>query len=204
MSVDRDVAAFDRRGASYERGWLATWHGQVVARSAEIATAAAPDARRVLDIGCGTGALLRVLADRLPSAVDLLGIDPAPGMIAAGRAVEGLDPRIQLGEAAAERMPHPDAAFDLVISTMSFDHWADQRAGILEAARVLKPGAPLVLVDLCARWLAPSAALQRRSRARTPRRLEQLLAQADLPSVRWERVYDLGPLRLVQSAIAHR
>ncbi len=86
---------------------------------------------------------------------------------------------------------------------MSFDHWADQGAGVLEAARVLRAGAPFVLVDLCARWLALTNAFNGRSRARTPHRVERLLAEADLLPVRWERVYDLGPARLVQSVIAH-
>jgi len=40
----------------------------------------------------------------------------------------------------AERLPWPAATFDLVVSTTSFDHWADQRAGLAECARVLAPG----------------------------------------------------------------
>jgi ubiquinone/menaquinone biosynthesis C-methylase UbiE len=39
----------------------------------------------VLDVGCGTGALLRTLADRLPAGVKLSGVDPAPAMLEVAR-----------------------------------------------------------------------------------------------------------------------
>lgn len=204
MERDRDVAAFDRRAVSYEYGWRAAWHARITARSADIATRVAPGARRILDVGCGTGALLRTLANRLPAAIELVGVDPAAGMIATGRAVPALDPRITLEQAAAERLPLPDAAFDLVVSVTSFDHWADQRVGISEVARVLAPGAPFILVELCARWLALTVTLGRRPRARTPHRVERLLAAADLQPLRWELVDGLGTLPLVQAVIARR
>jgi ubiquinone/menaquinone biosynthesis C-methylase UbiE len=109
MGRDRDVAAFDRRAASYEHGWLAAWHDRITARSADIATRAAPGAQRILDVGCGTGALLRTLADRLPAAIELVGVDPAVAMIAAGRSAPALDPRIHFGEAgpSGSRTPMP-------------------------------------------------------------------------------------------------
>jgi ubiquinone/menaquinone biosynthesis C-methylase UbiE len=204
MGRDRDVAAFDRRAVSYEHGWLAAWHDRITARSADIATRAAPGAQRILDVGCGTGALLRTLADRLSAATDLVGVDPAAGMITTGRSAPALDPRIKLYEAAAERLPHPDASFDLVVSVTSFDHWTDQGLGISEVARVLTPGAPFVLVDLCARWLGLTMALSRRPRARTPHRVEQLLAAADLRVLRWERVDSLGTLPLLQAVVVRR
>jgi ubiquinone/menaquinone biosynthesis C-methylase UbiE len=204
MQRDRDVATFDRRAASYERGRLAAWHDRITARSADIATRVAPGAQRILDVGCGTGALLRTLAARLPAAIDLVGVDPAAGMITTGRAAPALDPRITLEEAAAERLPLPDAVFDLVLTVTSFDHWADQRAGISEVARVLTAGAPFILVDLCARWLGLTVALSRRPRARTRHRVEQLLTEADLRPLQWERVDSLGTVPLVQAVVARR
>lgn len=49
--------------------------------------------------------------------------------------------RFQLG--AAAQLPYPDGTFDLVVTTTSFDHWADQRTGLHECARVLVPGGHL-------------------------------------------------------------
>ncbi len=201
MSRDRDVDSFDRRAGSYERDWRAGFHQMVVTRSAEVALDAAVDPRDLLDVGCGTGALLRIFAKRLPGAATLAGVDPAPAMIEQAAAQLGADHRVRLAVGVAERLPSGDASFDLVVSTVSFDHWANQPAGLAEVARVLRPGGRFVLVDLFATgWLRPVAALgRRRDRMRTAQELESMLAAARLRPLAWQRVYDLGRLPLVQA-----
>jgi ubiquinone/menaquinone biosynthesis C-methylase UbiE len=160
---DRDVGSFDRRAQSYERDWRSPFHAPVVAAVAQVALTALPDPAAVLDVGCGTGALLRILAGRLPAGVELAGVDPAPAMLEVGRAALAGHPRVWLARAVAERLPFRDAAFDLVVATVSFAHWADQPAGLAEIARVLRPGGRLVLADLVATgWLRPVTALGRR------------------------------------------
>jgi ubiquinone/menaquinone biosynthesis C-methylase UbiE len=108
---------------------------------------------------------------------------------------------VRLVAGVAERLPFDDTSFDLVVSTVSFDHWADQPAGLAEVARVLRPGGRFVLVDLFATgWLRPIAALgRRRDRMRTAQELESMLATARLRPLAWQRVYDLGRLPLVQA-----
>lgn len=135
--MDEEVARFDRRAHTYERGWRAEFHTRVVAATADLALRAVPQPFAVLDVGCGTGALLRTLASRLPPTVELAGVDPAPTMIGVARAALKDEPRIRLQQDAAERLPFADASFDLVVSTMSFHHWADQALGLREVARVL-------------------------------------------------------------------
>lgn len=202
VARDRDVAAFDRRAASYERDWAARWHRQVTERIAELVLAAAPTPVRALDVGCGTGALLRMLAARLPEAVEFVGVDAARGMVAAGRSLPDLDPRIELVQATAERLPFRAASFDLVVSTTSFDHWADQLRGLEECARTLGDDGRLVLADLFGRWLAPTTVLGRRGRTRTIRQASRLLAAAGFSVLGWQRLYNLGPIPLVQAVIA--
>jgi ubiquinone/menaquinone biosynthesis C-methylase UbiE len=167
VAQGNDVAAFDRRAGSYERGPLGEWHRLVVERTAEIALSALAAPGSVLDVGCGTALLLRLLAARLPRASVLQGVDPASAMIAMARGVGDLDPRVRLQEAAVEQLPFPDERFDLVVSSLSFDHWGDQGQGLREVARVLTPEGRLVLVDLFAGWLAVTTRIGR-ARARTP------------------------------------
>ena len=106
-------------------GPLGHWH-RLVAERTKIALQAVPAPRAVLDVGCGTGVLLRLLAERVRGQVPLLGVDPSPAMITAGQAVGDLDARVCLVEGAAEDLPFPDDRFDLVVSSVSIDHWADQ------------------------------------------------------------------------------
>jgi len=77
------------------------------------------------------------------------------------------DGRLRFLIGAAEQLPAPDGAFDLVLSTTSFDHWRDQLAGLTECARVLAPGGHLVLTDLFSAWLWPTLLTSRRGKART-------------------------------------
>ncbi len=188
VTRDRDVQAFDDRSAGYEGGYLGRLHQEIVTRTADLALARYPDPDRVLDVGCGTGLLLRELAGRLPAAGSLAGLDPAAGMIEQARA-RSADPRLTFTQGVAERLPFGDAAFDLLITTTSFDHWADQRAGLAECHRVLAPGGLFVLTDQCSTWLLPTLAGSRRDRARTPLRATRLLAAAGFRSLRWHRLY---------------
>lgn len=188
MTADRDVGAFERRAPGYEAGPLGRMHREIADRTAALAMRCAPGARRVLDVGCGTGYLLRGLASRLPGAESLEGIDPAPAMIEAARAA-ATDGRLSFAEGVAERLPGDDDSFDLVVITTSFDHWRDQRAGLRQCARVLRPGGTLVLCDLFSPWLAPTLVGRRAGKARTPRRATVLVVDAGFTGPRWHPVY---------------
>jgi SAM-dependent methyltransferase len=89
---------------------------------------------RVLDVGCGGGDLLVYFDGR---GLLTAGVDPAPGMVAYARSrLPGAD--IQLG--GTDRLPWPDATFDLVTSVNALQ-FADDTAEVLaELARVAVPG----------------------------------------------------------------
>jgi ubiquinone/menaquinone biosynthesis C-methylase UbiE len=184
----RDLAAFDERAATYDQGRHAQLHHEISTRTAALAAATVAAPGRVLDVGCGTGYLLRLLATWYPRAIELVGVDPAPTMVEVAEATPH-DARLGFAVAVAERLPHPDGAFDLVVSTTSFDHWSDQRAGLAECSRVMKPGGRLVLVDQFSLLLAPTMLFSRRGKARTQRQATRLLADAGFSSPKWHDLY---------------
>ncbi len=101
------------------------------------------DARRVLDLGCGAGGLLRALARR---GFAVSGADPQPAMIArAGAACPGA----YLVPAGAEDLPFADASADAAIFLNALHHVpaAHMDRAVAEAARCIRPGGRLVVVE---------------------------------------------------------
>ncbi len=143
---DNDVGRFGRWAPTYEKSSMQRWlFGPAHARMLDLLTAYGPatSPRRVLDVGCGTGRLLRAAGARWPGA-DLVGVDAAAGMVEEARR---LNPGARFENAAAESLPFPDGSADLVLSSISFHHWADQAKGVREIARLLEPGGWFCLAD---------------------------------------------------------
>jgi ubiquinone/menaquinone biosynthesis C-methylase UbiE len=128
----------------------------------------------VLDVGCGTGKLLRRAKIFWPEA-QLIGIDPANGMI---EMAKHLTPNATFSTGMAEALPLQDASVDLALSTTSFHHWQDQAAGIREIARVLRPGGYFILVD--ASFPGWFVRVFRPKRFHSPAQLRTLFIQAGL------------------------
>jgi ubiquinone/menaquinone biosynthesis C-methylase UbiE len=193
------VQAFHDRADTYEDGWRGRMHHDIATRTVDLVLESDGAPRHVLDVGCGTGLLLRLLAPRLSQAHTLVGIDAAPGMIAVANSMAN-DPRLRFSEGRAESLPYPDESFDLVVSTTSFDHWEDQRVGLRECARVLAVHGHLVLSDLFSPLLVPTLLLGRRDRARTKHRTETLLRAAGFRAMEWHSPYNL----IIGSVVAGR
>jgi ubiquinone/menaquinone biosynthesis C-methylase UbiE len=105
---------------------------------------------RVLDVGCGTGALLDQLSRSYPQA-RLTGVDPVPEMLAVARTRLSAD--VDLREGWAERLPFPDESFDVVVSCNMFHYIRKPIAALQEMGRVLRSGGELVITDWCDDYL---------------------------------------------------
>ena len=87
--------------------------------------------------------------------------------------------------AVAERLPFANDSFDLVISTTTFDRWADQQRGLGECAHVLQVGGPLVLTDLFSAILWPTMLLGHRGKAPAVGAAEPLLRAVGFCTRTW-------------------
>jgi ubiquinone/menaquinone biosynthesis C-methylase UbiE len=105
---------------------------------------------KVLEVGCGTGAVSIVAKERVGASGQVHGIDPAPQMIAAARnKVARRELAIDFQVGLIEQLAFPDDSFDVVLSSLMMHHLpADlKRQGLAEIARILKPGGRLLIVD---------------------------------------------------------
>jgi SAM-dependent methyltransferase len=145
--VDGGGPGFDAWAPTYEHSILQpTLYEPAQHAVLELARQLAPQPRRVLDVGCGTGRLLRHARRHYPSAM-LVGVDISTTMVAVAASTApqlGIHPLC----AAAERLPFAGMRFDVVLVTMSLRHWNDLEAGVEQAQRVLTGGGVLVIADV--------------------------------------------------------
>ncbi len=103
-------------------------------------------AERVLDVACGTGQLLELLAVRFDFP-DLAGIDRVPAMLEVAR--QRLGSRATLHEGEARQLPFENASFQLVTSTNALHYFPDADATLREIRRVISPDGNLIITDWC-------------------------------------------------------
>ena len=167
---DRAAAEYDRRWARYNQASLEI----IPAWSVE------DDFGRVLDVGCGTGNLLRHLAQRGVAIREYVGVDLSPEMLRAARAKPApADLRTGWMAADAATLPLGDASFDTVVTASALHYWDDAVAGLAEIRRVLRPDGHLLLVD----WL------------RDPLPMRLLNAWMRIARVEYRRMYSRAELR---------
>jgi len=147
--------------------------------------------RRVLDVGCGTGALAAALAERANAKV--WGVEPSEEMRAVARM--RLPRSIGVRAGSAEELPFRDGWFDGVTFSLVI-HLVDREAAFAEAARVLAPGGRIVIVTFAPEhfdtyWAAkffPSIPAIDRARFPTEQELAAELGAAGFEALQSERL----------------
>ena len=126
-------SSFAVSGASYDR-FMGRYSARLAPAFADFAGIDGP--MRVLDVGCGPGALTTVLAARA-GLEGLSAVDPAEGFVEVCRTrVPGAD--VQVG--AAESLPFADGSFDAALSQLVVSFMRDAAAGVGEMRRVVRTG----------------------------------------------------------------
>lgn len=192
MSDDTAVAIrqrFDARAPEYDQHEM---HRALADAVAAFAGAGAASAESVLDVGTGTGLVLRALRSAGHRG-RMTGIDLSPGMLAVARAAL---PDADLLEADAAHLPLPDLSVDLITCVTVLHLIPDAPAAVAEWARVLRPGGRAITATFAAVDPTQHGGVEHgggsaaphadHDRFRTPALVGELLAGAGLSSRRHE------------------
>src|SRR5512132_789927 len=156
----RDLAArLERRAKATD---------EIAARDAYLGLLDIAAGERVLDVGCGSGAVTREIARRVGSHGLAVGLDPSPELLSVARELAqetGSGDHVEFREGNALRLPFPDRSFDAVVCATVLSHVPRGEAAIPELVRVLRSGGRLGVFDLDTDMTAfthPDRALTRR------------------------------------------
>ncbi len=105
-----------------------------------LAAADVDEGAHVLDVACGSGVLARAALKRSGASGRVVGVDPAPGMIAVAREVE---PNIEWVLSSAEDLPFGDGSFEYVVSQFGMMFFQDRCEAAREMHRVTRPAGRL-------------------------------------------------------------
>jgi SAM-dependent methyltransferase len=134
---ERLAAVLETRGADERQRSL---------RRLFLADAGFPPGARVLDVGCGTGVLTRVLARR-PEVAEVVGVDAAPALLDRARELAAGLPNVEFRAGDARKLPFEDESFDGVVFDSTLSHVPGPEEALAEAARVLRPRGRLAVFD---------------------------------------------------------
>jgi ubiquinone/menaquinone biosynthesis C-methylase UbiE len=158
-AMTEQAERYDRIATGYARWWAPIIAPQAVGVLAHLEPAIVAGARRIVDIGTGTGTLAISAVRRWP-VVEVVGVDASSGMaeVAAAEADRllgvGDRRRFDTRVAFADEMPFDDGEFDVAMSSFVFQLVPNRFRALREAHRVLRSGGTLAYVS----WLADERA----------------------------------------------
>ena len=114
--------------------------------AARMLCSALPDEARILDIGCGTGDMMRIISEEKKD-VSLTGLDFSPNMLKVAKNRLRDIPSVRLVRGNAMELPFDDDTFDGAVISFALRNTADYDRVLSEALRVIKNGGRFVCID---------------------------------------------------------
>jgi len=139
MHGEKKDLDFGKRAHKYDGSW-----GRILSRFYRLLlkqVKLSPD-MTILDVGCGTGIMLRKMADSCP--IIGYGIDMEENMI---KEAQHKCPEMNIQISRCEETPFEDNTFDTIIACLAYHHFSDREGFAKESARILKPGGSLYIAD---------------------------------------------------------
>lgn len=146
--MTEQTSRYDRIAEGYAAWWSPVHRPATLDLLDEVAAEAGAGHRRILDVGCGTGAFAVAAVHRWPEA-EVDATDASTGMLEiAAREVDasGDGARIRLSCAPADRLPFDDRTFDVAVAAFVLQLVPSRPRALREMRRVLRPGGRLALV----------------------------------------------------------
>lgn len=137
---------FDQYAENYDAGWRGTKSARFykdLLKELEI-----DPGDTVLDVGCGTGTVLKFISSK--TAIKGYGLDISPQMLEVARKK---NPGFEFTEGNCETLPYEDNSMDVIMACMAYHHFSDQEKFRKEAYRVLKPNGKLYICDPRFPWI---------------------------------------------------
>jgi ubiquinone/menaquinone biosynthesis C-methylase UbiE len=119
---------------------------QQAMRRAFLAHVAFPENAYVLEVGCGTGVLTRLLA-LWPNVATVVGVDVAPSLLSKARNLAADLPNLTFRQADGRCLPFEDETFDVVVCDSTLTHVPGPESALAEAFRGLRPQGWLAAFD---------------------------------------------------------
>ena len=120
---------------------------QVQVNQALLAALHLQPGERVLEAGCGTGALARLAVGDLETSVILVGVDISPHLLNFARQTHSLDSRLHYVAGEAQRLPLASGSFDVAFAARLLLHVDDPLSVVRELSRAVRPAGRIVLMD---------------------------------------------------------
>lgn len=140
--TELDDATLDRLAEAMELSAADPQHRAMV--ESYLADLDLPRGARVLEVGCGTGAISRMVAS---VAGEVVGTDPSPGLVARAEKLAAGIGNLRFEPADGRRLPFPDASFDAAVLHRVLSHVPGPELALAEVHRVLRPGGRLAVFD---------------------------------------------------------